>query len=200
MALVGYRDLAWLKSRILPSDMSEETTFDTDLSNIGLGVASAFDRYTARKLRREVGHVYTTPADIEDVIVDLYPIEEITDAELVVDGVASDISDAIRNTLRGAGIVYFHGPLSVNKDLLRLTITGGFWCQDGDEEQPEGSEAIPEDLLNAWVAQVRAICDAENTFRQKGAEKPDKKALTAGGNLTGFTEGVKQTLQLYIRF
>lgn len=201
MALVGYRDLSWLKARILPADSegapSDETRWDAEISAIGLGVASAFDRFTARKLRRTTGHQYTTSADVEDVCVDLYPIEELTAVELIVDGTASDVSDAVRNTLRGAGIIYFHGPLSVSKDLLRLTITGGFWCQDGDEEQPENSEPIPDDLLNAWVEQVRAVCDMENLFRQKAIEKPDKKA---GGNLTGFTDGVKQTLQGYIRF
>ena len=53
MALVGYRDLSWLKSRVLPADMSEETTWDTELSAIGLGVAARFDTFTARKLQVE---------------------------------------------------------------------------------------------------------------------------------------------------
>jgi hypothetical protein len=201
MALVGYRNLAWLKARLLPADMGDESDYDADLSAIGLGVAAHFDRFTGRKLRRATGHVFETPADTEAVVVDCYPIEIITAAELVVNGAASNIPGSIINVHSKAGIVRFSGTQGGEADLIRLTITGGYWCQDGDDDElPEDATALPDELLNAWVQQCRAICEAENTFRGKGAEKPDKKtgAAVSLDTLT-LLPGVQRILQLHTR-
>lgn len=200
MALVGYRNLAWLKSRLLPADMGDQSDYDADVENIGLAVAAHFDRFTGRALRRGIGHVFETTADQEAVTVSCYPIEEITAAELVVAGVASDISASIRSTHYSAGIVRFYGAPGSGEDILRLTITGGFWCDD-DDEMPVGATALPTEILNAWVQQCRAVCEAENTFRTKGAEKPDKK-LPGAVSLESLTllPGVKSILQLHVRF
>ncbi len=199
MALVGYRNLEWLLSRLLPADMGDASDYDADVSNIGLGVAELFDRFTGRKLRRAEGHIFETPADLDAVVVDLYPIEEIEAAEIVVGGVASDIESSIAGTHPGAGIVRFHGAPGNEADLIRLTLTGGYWCED-DAAMPAGAIPLPGDILNAWVIQCRAVCEAENTFRGKGAEKPDKKtgASISLDTLT-LLPGVQRTLQLHTR-
>ena len=63
---------------------------------------------------------------------------------------------------------------------------------------PNGATPLPEDLLQAWYQQCRAVCEAENTFRQKGAAKPDPKN-SGGLDKLALLPGVKRTLQLYIR-
>lgn len=199
MALVGYRNLEWLLARLLPADMGDAGDYDADVSAIGLGVAAMFDRFTGRRLRRAEGHVFETPADMDAVVVDLYPIEEIEAAQLVVNGQAADIQSSIAGTHAGAGIVRFHGIPGSEADLIRLTLTGGYWCED-DAAMPAGATPLPDDLLNAWAQQCRAICEAENTFRGKGAEKPDKKtgAAISLDSLT-LLPGVQRMLQLYTR-
>lgn len=202
MPLVGYRNLQWLKSRLLPAEMGDEPDHDADVTAIGLGVASLFDRFTGRQLRRTEGHVFGTRADQDEVVVDCYPIEEITGVHLVVNGQAHDIATSVRGTQMKAGIVRFHGAPGSEADLIRLTLTGGFWCEDADEDDdpPVGSVVLPEELLLAWVLQCRAVAEAENTFRAKGAEKPDKKT----GGAVNFESldllpMVRRTLQLYMR-
>jgi hypothetical protein len=200
MALVGYRNLAWLKSRLLPADMGDQSDYDADLSNIGLAVAAHFDRYTGRELIRAVDARFECAGGVPSLVVSRYPIEEITSAVLISGGSQSDISDAILNTLEKAGVIDFGGTIGSVQDKLRIGITGGFWCDD-DDEQPAGSTALPDDILGAWVHQCRAVCEAENIFRAKGAERPDKK--TAGPvSLETLTllPGVKSILQLHMRF
>lgn len=200
MALVGYRNLAWLKARLLPADMGDESDYDADISNIGLAVAAHFDRYTGRDLVRAVDESFECSAGVPSLVVSRYPIEAVTSAVLISGGGQSDISGAILNTLSKAGVIDFGGTIGTVHDKIRIGITGGFWCDD-DDEKPAGATALPAEILNAWVQQCRAICEAENTFRAKGAERPDKK--TAGPvsleNLT-LLPGVKSILHLHMRF
>lgn len=197
MSLIGYRNLQWLKTRLLPAEMDMEATWDADVEAIGLGVAAAFDRFTGRTLRRTVAHRFETSADQSVVIADCYPIETVT-AHVVVAGSASSIQ--IANTLTGCGIVRFYGAPGGEEDIIRLTITGGYFCEDDGVEQPAGSTALPDELLNAWVQQCRAVCEAENTFRGKAASSADKKTSSAVGiDALTLLSGVKAVLQLHTR-
>lgn len=198
--LTGYRNLAWLKARLLPADMGDEGQYDSDLTEIGKGVAARFDRMTGRILRRTVDAVYECAADRASIVLTCYPIETLTAVELVNGDDASDILGSVTGKQAGAGILYFGGEPGASYQTIRVTSTGGFWCEDGAEEKPAGATALPDDLLQAWVEQCRAVCEAENTFRTKGAKAPDKK--TAGAiDLAGLVllPGVRQTLQLHTR-
>lgn len=200
MALAGYRNLEWLLARLLPADMGEVSDYDADVTAIGLGVAAAFDRFTGRVLRRTVGAIHETSADQDAIVANCYPIETLTSVQLVAAGVVSDISAQIAGTQLRAGIVRFHGAPGDERDLIRLTITGGYWCED-DAAMPVGATALPDDLLSAWVQQCRAVCEAENVFRTKGAAGADKKT---GSGVTletlALMPGVKTALQTYVRF
>ena len=200
MALVGYRNIGWLLSRLLPADMGDASDYDADVAAIGLGVAAAFDRFTGRILRRTVGAIHETSADQDAIVASCYPIETLTSVQLVAAGVVSDISSQIAGTQLRAGIVRFHGAPGDERDLIRLTITGGYWCED-DAAMPAAATPLPDDLLTAWVQQCGAVCEAENVFRAKGATPQDKKT-GSGVTLENLTllAGVKVALQTYIRF
>jgi len=198
--LTGYRNLTWLKARLLPADMGADTDFDADLTAIGLGVAAAFDAATGRKLRRDAAATFECPADRESVVLTSYPIESITSADLLFGGTTTDVSGSIMGLQNGSGIVDFGGQIGSHLDRLVIVSAGGYWCDD-DDSQPAGSAALPDDLLNAWVMQCRATCEAENTFRTKAAGSPDKKT---GAGITLQTldllPKVRATLQLHTRF
>lgn len=180
--------------------MGDESDYDADISNIGLAVAAHFDRYTGRELVRAVDESFVCSAGVPSLVVSRYPIEEVTRADLLSGGTTTDITGSILNTLEKAGVIDFGGTIGSVHDKLVIGITGGFWCDD-DDEKPTGATALPAEILNAWVQQCRAVCEAENIFRAKGAERPDKK--TAGPvsleNLT-LLPGVKSILQLHMRF
>lgn len=198
--LIGFRNLAWLKSRLLPADMGEDTDFDGDITAIAQGVAAAFDAATGRKLRRDAAASFECPADRESVVLTSYPIESITSASLICSGTTTDVSGSIMGLQNASGIVDFGGQIGSHLDRLVIVSAGGYWCED-DDTQPEGSTALPDDLLSAWVMQIRATCEAENTFRTKAAGSPDKKT---GAGITLQTldllPKVRATLQLHTRF
>ncbi len=199
MALVGYRNLAWLKSRLLPADMGDDSDYDTDLEEIGKAVAAQFDRITGRVLRRSTGVVFETPADQEAIVISCYPIEGAPTVELVDAGVASAIS--ARQVSARTGIIRFDGMPGDEHQLIRVTSTGGFWCLDADT-LPGGATALPDDLLKAWQLQCRAVCDAEGIFRQKGAgnfAEKEKREPSLRMETLDLIPAVKRTLQLYLR-
>jgi hypothetical protein len=200
MSLAGFRDLATLKARLMPADMGEGWEYDNDIRAIGLGVAAAFDAATGRTLRRTVGAVHECSAGHDAVVVGCYPIETIT-AATVDNGTEWSVLDLIAGKQPKAGIVLFHGCPGAAHETLRITVTGGYWCLDtegGDTTCPVGATPIPDDLVQAWYLQCRAVCDTENVFRSKGAGAADRK----GGPLMqdlDFLPAVRRTLQLHTR-
>jgi hypothetical protein len=202
MSLIGYRNLATLKARLLPADMGDDGDWDGDLSAIGLAVAALFDRITGRELRRNTAASFECPADVESVVLKSYPVESLTSVTIAAGtGSASSVMSAVMGLQHASGIVDFGGTLGSHLDRLVIVSSGGYWCQDGDDDtKPAGATALPDELYGAWVAQCRAVCEAQNIFRAKGAEKPDKKA---GGGLTLETldviPSVRRTLQLFMR-
>lgn len=196
--LYGYRDLAFLKSRLLPADMGDDSDYDADLMEIGKGVADLFDQVTGRKLRREVGCVYECSADRDFVILTNYPVETITSVKLVYFGIETVLTNVVQGQVKKAGIVHFGGKLGNEEETLQITSTGGFWCDDG-EAMPMGATPMPDNLVLAWIQQCRAVCEAEDTFRQKGAGKADAKKSGLEIGTLALVPGVKETLNRYMR-
>lgn len=199
MALVGYRNLSWLKARLLPADQGDDSDYDTDLEEIGLAVASQFDRITGRVLRRTPSVVFETGADHEAIVISCYPIEGTPTIQLVDAGTASAIP--ARQISAKTGIIRFDGMPGNEDQLIRVTSSGGFWCLD-DDGLPVGATALPDDLLKAWQLQCRAVCDAEGIFRQKGAGNftdKDKREASLRMETLDLIPAVKRTLQLYLR-
>lgn len=196
--LYGYRDLAFLKSRLLPADMGDDSDYDTDLMEIGKGVADMFDQVTGRKLRRAVGVVFECSADVDFVILTSYPVEEITSVKLSYFGIDTVLNDVVQGQVKKAGIVHFAGALGNADETLIITSTGGFWCDDG-EAMPMGATPMPDNLVLAWIQQCRAVCEAEDTFRKKGAGQADAKKSGIEIGTLSLVSGVKQTLNRYMR-
>lgn len=199
MAFAGYRSLSWLKSRLLPADMGDLLDHDQDVEEIGKAVAAQFDRVTGRVLRRTAGVVFETPADQEAIVISCYPIEGTPLIQLVDGAYVSAI--AARQVSAQTGIIRFDHMPGDEDQLIRVTSTGGFWCDDGDA-MPTGATPLPDDLLKAWQLQCRAVCDAEQIFRQKGAGNftdKDKREASLRMETLDLIPSVKKTLQLYLR-
>lgn len=196
--LYGYRDLDFIKSRLLPADMGDDSDYDADLMEIGKGVAAAFDTFTGRKLKREVGAVHECAADVDSVVLTSYPVEAITAVAISYFGIDTPLTDAVVGQVKKAGIVHFSGAPGNSEETLRITSTGGFWCDDGNA-MPVGATPIPDDLILAWIQQCRAVCEAEDTFRTKGAGKDSKKTGLDIASLE-LLPGVIKTLHRYMRF
>lgn len=197
--LAGYRNLEWLKARLLPAGMGDDGDFDADLADIGKGVAALFDRFTGRTLRRTVDATFSCSADAESVTVTCYPIESVKSVHLIDAFADTDITGAIASINNPAGMIYFIGQTGTCRQTLLVTSTGGYWCDDQVESMPEDATAMPDDLVSAWVQQCRAVCEAENIFRQKGAANPDRKNSAPTPATHALAPGVRSILNLYMR-
>lgn len=201
MSLIGYRDLSTLKARLLPADLGDEFDWDEDISAIGLGVAAEFDRFTGRILRRTVGAKLVSTADVTSIVLTSYPVETVTSISLVSGGTSSDLTTSIQGLHKTAGIIHFVSEPGDQFSTLEITSTGGYWCDDG-EAMPVDATALPDDLLQAWFQQCRAVADAEGTFRQKGAGNhadKDKRDPSLRMDTLTLLPAVRRTLQLYLR-
>jgi hypothetical protein len=200
--LAGYRNLDVLKGRVLPGDLGDDSSWDDDLRAIGLAVAAEFDRFTGRLLRRAVDTVFETTADKRSVVVPAYPVESVKSVTLTSGGMTNTVTEAIQTILNQSGIIDFSGRLGSHLAKLQITYTGGYWLDAGDgTAMPAGATALPDDLLHAWFQQCRSVCDAEGTFRQKGAEKPSARKMEPALRMDTLvlTPAVRRTLQLYLR-
>lgn len=220
----GLSNLATLKAWLLPASLLTGTDYDATITAIGLGVAAHIEKHCNRTLARAVEATYDFPADRRQVIVDRFPIEEITKVE-VRTGLAwgfvdqGDVDAVIENLAEAAGMVHFAAPLGVHRDRARLIFTGGFWWnqQEADYDPPEtpteedpdlsalpeGAAALPADLRHAWLLQCEQVWKVKDrlglTIGQDGAG--------AGGALLGLSLPgldlnplVLKALQPFIRY
>lgn len=199
--LTGYRPLATLRARLLPADMSDDTSHDADITAIGQGVAAMFDRITGRELKRNAAAKHETPAGNESIVLKSYPVESITSVSLVRGTTTTVITDAVAALQKASGIVDFGGAIGTHLDRMEVVSAGGYWCDAGDT-MPTGATPLPDDLLQAWYLQCRAQADAENIFRQKGAANntdKDKRDPALRIDTIDILPAVRRTLQLYMR-
>lgn len=204
MSLIGYCDLATLRSRLLPADLGEDAEWDADISAIGLGVAGIFDAITGRELRRNTAARFECPADVDSVVLKSYPVESITSVMLASGtGPSADVSSAVLGLQKASGIVDFGGVLGSHVDRLEIVSSGGFWCDASDDvPMPSGATPMPGALLEAFFLQCRAMADAQGTFRQKGAgnfSDKDKREPSLRMDTLDVIPSVKRTLQLFMR-
>ena len=201
--LFGYRNLANLKARLLPDAMTTDTTWDVDIAAIGKGVAAWFDRQTGRELVYNAAAVFERPAGVESVVLKSYPVISIASVTLTIQSSVTTITDAVMGLQKASGIVDFGGCQGTHLDRLEITSAGGYWCDAEDTiAMSPGATPLPDDLLQAWYLQCRAVCDAENIFRQKGAGNSadkDKRDPALRLDTLDIIPTVKKILQLYLR-
>jgi hypothetical protein len=198
-----YRPLETLKLRMLPADLGDSSDYDLDLAAIGSGVAAWFDRITGRELERNTAATMTVAADVESVVLKSYPIESITKVQLICGSSVTTMTDAVMSFHPTAGIVEFGSALGSHIERLAIESKGGYWCDPLDGSTlPTGATPLPDDILQAWYAQCRAVCDAEAIFRQKGAGNfadKDKREPSLRLQTLDILPSVKRVLQLHTR-
>jgi hypothetical protein len=82
------------------------------------------------------------------------------------------------NVLLDSGLVMLDTEPGVWRDKLRFTYTGGFWFETAEPTdvgyptaQPAGSEALPDDLLHAWLTQCALQFQLHDILGNTLAEK-----------------------------
>jgi len=150
-----------LKRWLLPDSWQSETTKDTVIAELGIGVARQIEGFCNRKFGRatsQVGPVMS--ADSRIYFCDRYPLEAKPTFEMRSSG--SDTwtaqSGVVSQWSADTGIVQFDTPLGTHYDVIRATSTGGYWidsAETGDTSLPSGATLLPEGIKLAWLNQCR---------------------------------------------
>jgi hypothetical protein len=179
MLNAGYSTLDYLKRQIFPDVMKDDEEWDEDLKRIGLAVAVQFARFCNREFDRAVGTIHEESANRDSVALPRYPVEVITTVQHICMGVAETLTDIIEHTRLRSGVVEFTYVIGTYKETVKITYTGGYWLDDG-EEMPDGATPLPADILNAFVIQVQAVVKATDVLRN-GAVKADEETMALAG-------------------
>lgn len=194
----GLSTLIYLKSRILPAAATTETTWDAALGKLGLSIATRMEGAINRKLDRAVGAVDEFTAWTLGVTLRRYPVETIATVQVrTADGTLAAATD--HTTDLAAGLLEFVTVPGSRDERLVVTYTGGYWLDPlTGATLPAGATALPDDLLELWVAEVQAHAESRGLFSEVGlrpAKSSEKQKL-----LGGLTEGTVDGLRPYRRF
>lgn len=157
---VGFSSLTALKAQLLAPELRTRTTWDAQLTALGLGVAAAIEDNLGRKLTRLLGDTHTVPGDLAVISLPRYPLETVS-AVAYRNRATEDWQDAtgqLYTWSSAAGLAYLDGPLTDHLGQVRVIYSGGYWWDTSEttpDTQPVGSAALPAALFSAWLTQCR---------------------------------------------
>lgn len=193
----GFGTLQLLKSRLLPSAVEWETTWDEPLAKLGKAVAARINSQCNRRFERSVGQVDEFNAASRAVILRAYPVETITSVQLrVFTGSLANITAGYQLDKK-AGMLLFDSTVGEATERIVATYTGGYWLDDGGT-MPAGATPLPDDVLEAWIIQCQAWAEARRILGEVALQSLSPKAERPA-SLT-LTSDVQAMLEPYRRY
>lgn len=159
----GLSNLTLLKLRLLPESLRTRDDWNNAILQLGLGVASHFERHCNRLFGRVAGATDILQANADHWFTRRYPIESITKWELRTDFSTGWVEQPLANigsVNEEVGRVDWGGALGDATGQIRLTYTGGYWWDDDEGNtgiMPATATALPESLREAWMLCVETI-------------------------------------------
>lgn len=191
--------LQYLKSRILPAASVEDTTWDDALLGLGAAVMRRMESHCARFFSRAVGAVDEFSAANKAFCLLHFPVETVTKIELKANSTTLATCDANGYSWDPkSGLVEFLWVPGVSGQRLAITYTGGYWIDPLDgTAMPTGATALPDDLLETWVAEVQLQAEARGLFEAAGLRSPKDAAKAPRA---GLSDSAIAALSPYRRF
>lgn len=190
MHSAGFANLSYLKSRLMPASALDIEEWDAAINAVGMGVTRKFEQYCNRSFE-----LATTPADEfagDSIAVTLrrYPVIAIT--AIALDGATVEPDYRLS---KSSGLIEFQRSPGTHRQTLSITYHGGYWFPNGGA-LPSGATAIPDDILESYVAQCQAEIEGRGIFHALGLRKADSNPQP----VTGLIDSVKEALSPYRRF
>ena len=203
----GFSSLTALKAQLLAEALRQDTSYDTQITALGLGVAGAMEKFCNRKFYRTANDTVIFTADRESFTVPRYPLESIASIHLKTtdaEGWVQQSSTLIITSSATSGVVRFGANLGGETDLIKLTYTGGYYwdiTEDDSGSQPSGSTALPGDILFAWILQCKKVWEVMDPVGMKIVPSKNAPQLV-GLSLAGLelVPQVKDMLNGHIRY
>ncbi len=162
----GLGNLDTLKQHLLSPALRAQTTYDVQLTALGLGIAASFEKFCNRKFARVVADQFICTADRDHCYVPRYPLEVFTSIEMNADiNVGWEMQTGLVLTTNPvSGLVYWGAGISFAWAQMRVTYTGGYFfetLEPGDPNYPSavpaGATVLPDDLELAWLLQCKHV-------------------------------------------
>ena len=201
MLSAGFSTVTWLKSRLLPNAATDQTDWDEAIAALGLSMAGKFEGYCGRKFARAEGTSDRFNARGTAWVLTRYPVESITSVVIREPGGDSvELDDDEWQIDEPSGLLETLSIAGSRHDRIIITYTGGYWLDPRDgTAQPAETDALPAEILEAWVTQCqheaesRGLFNAASLRSQKDESEPKTSTL-------GLLEYVTETLNPYRRF
>lgn len=199
MLNAGLCTLSHLKSRLLPEAARTDTEYDDALSKLGLAIAGRMEGHCARKFARLSGSVDEFNARTLTVCLRRLPVETITSVQVRVFTGALEAFPGLYQIDKSAGLMDFRSAPGDVTERIVVTYTGGYWLDDENgTAMPEGATALPDDLLETFIAEVQLHAESRGIFQAVGLRSrsdAEKSRL-----ITGLSEDAIDGLRPYRRF
>lgn len=201
MLSAGFTTTTYLKSRLLPSAAADNTDWDEAIATLGKSVAGKFDRFCNRRFARSLGTSDTFSARGSSWVLACYPVESIDSVVLRDrDGSTEEIDADAWSVDESCGLLETDYLAGSKSQKLRVTYTGGYWLDPRDgTAMPADSNALPDDILAAWILQCQHEAESQGLFhavalRSQSEENAPRTATVA------LLDAVKETLNPFRRF
>ena len=201
MLSAGFSTVTWLKSRLLPTAATDDTDHDDTIAALGRSVAGQFDRFCGRDFARAAGATDTFNARATAWVLTRYPVEEIASVVVRAPGGGSIELDAGEWQIdEVSGVLETVSIAGSRLDKIVITYTGGYWPDPRDGTvMPAEANALPADVLEAWVAQCQHEAESRGLFNAVSlrAQKDESEPRTAA---LGLLDHVAEILNPHRRF
>jgi hypothetical protein len=196
----GFILLTALKAQVLPAAMQDDTDYDEQIAAIGKAVAGRMNRHTSRSLERAAAVTEEFDALAFAWVLSRYPVETVSGIVVKdTDGSVSALTAGDWRLSKKSGLIEINGSAGTRLESVVVTYTGGYWLDDG-ETMPSGATPMPDDLLQAFVMQVQAVCEHREIFRTIALRKEDRTASEAKLTDLRLIPEVVETLLPFRRF
>lgn len=203
----GFSNLETLKGQLLTERLRATVDYDGVISELGVGVAGAFERLCGRSFGRVVDDAWETRGMACSFVLPRYPVESITALE-VRDGLnaweALVVSDVVSAANLQAGVVQLAAPLGGPFTAVRWTYTGGYWWEQLESieagypsAQPAGSTALPDAIRLAWFLQCAEVWNKMDRTGSGILAAPDVKSKLQSLEIV---PQVREVLRSFVRY
>lgn len=204
----GLGSLKTLKDYLLAEALRVDTSYDTQLTVIGRGVAAMMDRFCNRGFAYTENDSIIFTGDRPHYYLPRFPINE--SASITVQMryfIADDWADIGGQPISWnpqTGLLHFGYTLGRPPLQVKVTYTGGYWFDTTEEQNdsaPAGATALPDDVRLAWLQQCAILWQAKDKLGvdivKTGSSSQFVSGSLAGSDLSPI---VRTMLQGYVRY
>jgi len=212
----GFSNLDTLRKFLLGNSLSPDHQFDAAITGIGLGMAGLCDAFCNRQFAYFESDTLIFSGDRSHYYLPRFPLVSIDQVQMRY-FIADDWTDITGQPISWnaeTGLLHFGYTLGRNPLQVKVTYTGGYWCETlepDDENYPsdlpdaitnnQNLEArkflLPEIVKSAWLLQCQEVWNKRDKLGLAITDTPDKQVSL---DKLALIPIARQMLQPHVRY